>query len=124
MLSPWITWLLRRNAQYRNWVENGEPKVMWLSGLHIPETYIAALVQTACRDCGWPLDKSTIYTKVRFQMLLISLSFTYRDLKVYHFARALLSKISHIFFSRHFIYLYPLRLSRELVATCTTFHMF
>jgi dynein heavy chain len=37
---------------------------MWLSGLHIPETYIAALVQTACRDKGWPLDKSTLYTKV------------------------------------------------------------
>jgi hypothetical protein len=38
---------------------------MWLSGLHIPETYIAALVQAACRDKGWPLDKSTLYTKVR-----------------------------------------------------------
>ena len=37
---------------------------MWLSGLHIPETYTAALVQTACRDKGWPLDKSTLYTKV------------------------------------------------------------
>ena len=37
---------------------------MWLSGLHIPETYIAALVQAACRDKGWPLDKSTLYTKV------------------------------------------------------------
>ena len=29
-----------------------------------PETYTAALVQTACRDKGWPLDKSTLYTKV------------------------------------------------------------
>lgn len=37
---------------------------MWLPGLHIPETYIAALVQAACRDKGWPLDKSTLYTKV------------------------------------------------------------
>nr|AML30863.1 axonemal inner arm dynein heavy chain 7 [Marsilea vestita] len=64
MLSAWITWLIRRYNQYKDWVENGEPKVMWLAGLHIPETYIAALVQTACRDCGWPLDKSTIYTKV------------------------------------------------------------
>ena len=33
-------------------------------GLHIPETYTAALVQTACRDKGWPLDKSTLYTEV------------------------------------------------------------
>lgn len=46
------------------WAEEGEPKVMWLSGLHAPETYLAALVQTACRDRGWPLDRSTLYTKV------------------------------------------------------------
>lgn len=37
---------------------------MWLSGLHMPETYLAALVQTACRAKGWPLDKSSLYTKV------------------------------------------------------------
>jgi hypothetical protein len=64
MLSTWMIWFLRRYAQYIDWAENGEPKVMWLSGLHIPETYIAALVQTACRDRGWPLDRSTTYTQV------------------------------------------------------------
>ena len=37
---------------------------MWLAGLHTPETYIAALVQAACRDRGWPLDRSTLYTQV------------------------------------------------------------
>ena len=37
---------------------------MWLSGLSIPETYNAALVQTTCRRYGWPLDKSSLYTKV------------------------------------------------------------
>merc|ERR1739838_233456 len=41
-----------------------DPVVMWLSGLHIPETYIAALVQTTCRKKKWPLDKSTLYTRV------------------------------------------------------------
>ena len=123
MLSPWITWLLRRNAQYRNWVENGEPKVMWLSGLHIPETYIAALVQTACRDCGWPLDKSTIYTKVRSQMLLISLSFTYRDLKAYHFARADYEVTKHFPLSSFHLPV-TFMTSQDLVTTCTTFYMF
>lgn len=59
-----MVWFQRRFRQYKDWVENGEPKVMWLSGLHIPETYIAALVQAACRDKGWPLDRSTLYTKV------------------------------------------------------------
>uniref|UniRef100_A0A7S0KGL4 Dynein-1, subspecies f n=1 Tax=Micromonas pusilla TaxID=38833 RepID=A0A7S0KGL4_MICPS len=63
-LGAWMLWFERRYRQYVDWVENGEPAVMWLSGLHIPETYTAALVQAACRDKGWPLDKSTLYTKV------------------------------------------------------------
>ena len=37
---------------------------MWLSGLHIPESYLTALVQTSCRIKGWALDKSTLYTVV------------------------------------------------------------
>jgi len=63
-LSSWMIWFTRRYRQYSDWVEVGEPRVMWLSGLHIAETYIAALVQSACRRQGWPLDKSTLYTKV------------------------------------------------------------
>lgn len=37
---------------------------MWLSGLHIPESYLTALVQTTCRSKSWALDKSTLYTLV------------------------------------------------------------
>jgi dynein heavy chain len=37
---------------------------MWLSGIHIPESYLTALVQATCRKNGWPLDKSTLYTQV------------------------------------------------------------
>jgi dynein heavy chain len=64
MLGAWMAWFHRRYEQYKSWVEHGEPAVIWLAGLHIPETYLAALVQTACRQKGWPLDKSTLYTKV------------------------------------------------------------
>ena len=64
MLGSWMTFHHRRHAQYSAWIADGEPKVMWLSGLSIPETYTAALVQTTCRRYGWPLDKSTLYTKV------------------------------------------------------------
>merc|ERR1711988_546766 len=39
------------------------PKVMWLSGLHIPETYLAALVQQCCRAKKWALDRSSLFTK-------------------------------------------------------------
>lgn len=49
-------------------VTEGEPGVMWLSGLHIPESYLTALVQATCRRNGWPLDRSTLFTQVtKFQ---------------------------------------------------------
>eukprot|EP00958_Prasinococcus_capsulatus_P027403 scaffold5502_cov390-Prasinococcus_capsulatus_cf.AAC.6 len=65
MLGSWMTYFLRRYQQYKDWKDAKQyPKVVWLAGLHIPETFIAALVQTACREKGWPLDKSTLYTKV------------------------------------------------------------
>jgi len=62
---------IRRYEQYSDWIalqcEFSPPRnlrVIWLSGLHIPETYLAALVQTTCRKNKWPLDKSTLFTQV------------------------------------------------------------
>ncbi len=43
---------------------------MWLSGLHVPEAFLTALVQTACRKNKWPLDKSALFTKVSPSNLL------------------------------------------------------
>ena len=63
-LGNWIAHFTRRFEQYSTWIEKGEPAVMWLSGLHIPESYLTALVQATCRKNGWPLDKSTLYTTV------------------------------------------------------------
>jgi len=63
-LGSWMLWFQRRYKQYHAWIEKGEPAVVWLSGLHIPETYLAALVQTASRARGWALDRSTLYTSV------------------------------------------------------------
>ncbi|XP_037633762.1 dynein heavy chain 10, axonemal [Sebastes umbrosus] len=63
-LGNWMSHFKRRYEQYNYWVDEGEPKVMWLSGLHIPESYLTALVQAACRKNGWPLDLSTLYTQV------------------------------------------------------------
>lgn len=49
-------------------VTESEPSVMWLSGLHIPESYLTALVQATCRKNNWPLDRSTLFTQVtKFQ---------------------------------------------------------
>ena len=63
-LGDWMTHFEARHAQYESWVEAGEPTVMWLSGLHIPESYLTALVQTTCRQNKWALDRSTLYTTV------------------------------------------------------------
>jgi len=63
-LGSWMQHFLRRLKQYNDWIAKGEPVIMWLSGLHIPESYLTALVQTTCRAKGWALDKSTLYTVV------------------------------------------------------------
>ncbi|XP_039416979.1 dynein heavy chain 10, axonemal isoform X2 [Corvus cornix cornix] len=63
-LGNWIIFFRDRYDQYTRWVNEGEPDVMWLSGLHIPESYLTALVQATCRKNRWPLDHSTLYTEV------------------------------------------------------------
>lgn len=63
-LAGWMDHLIRRASQYRYWSSSGEPLVMWLSGLHVPESFLTALVQIACRKNNWPLDRSTLYTIV------------------------------------------------------------
>lgn len=63
-LVGWISHFERRFKQYRAWIDIEEPKVIWLSGLHIPESYLTALIQTTCRAKGWALDKSTMFTNV------------------------------------------------------------
>lgn len=42
----------------------GDLKVVNLGGLHVPEAYLAAIVQTAARKNQWPLDRATFYTSV------------------------------------------------------------
>ena len=61
-LGSWIAHFLDRHAQYVKWINEGDPLVIWLSGLHIPESYLTALVQVTCRRKGWALDRSTLFT--------------------------------------------------------------
>merc|ERR1712076_193245 len=35
-LANWMLHFLKRHEQYMKWINDGEPAVMWLSGLHIP----------------------------------------------------------------------------------------
>jgi len=63
-LVSWMEHFNKRIQQYNDWLKKEEPKCIWLSGFHIPESYLTALVQTTCRSKGWALDKSTLYTVV------------------------------------------------------------
>jgi dynein heavy chain len=61
-LGSWIDHFRTRHQQYKDWAEKGDPKVYWLSGLHVPESLLSALVQATSRRKNWALDKSTLYT--------------------------------------------------------------
>ncbi|XP_020287480.1 dynein heavy chain 10, axonemal isoform X2 [Pseudomyrmex gracilis] len=63
-LASWMDHFQKRIDQYTNWSGANEPVVLWLAGLHVPETYLAALVQITCHKNNWPLDRSVIYTTV------------------------------------------------------------
>ena len=63
-LPSWLEHLGKRYLQYKDWFDNGEPKVMWLSGMHVPSSYLKAIIQITTRKKGWPLDKTDIYTVV------------------------------------------------------------
>merc|ERR1719265_2320462 len=67
-LGRWLVHFQQRFRQYEDWIKVDEPTCIWISGLKIPESYIAALVQATCRKYRWPLDKSDIFVPVtRFQ---------------------------------------------------------
>ncbi|XP_055696351.1 dynein axonemal heavy chain 10 [Lutzomyia longipalpis] len=63
-LGGWMEHLQKRNQQYKYWSLSGEPLVMWLSGLHVPRSYITALIQIAARENNWLLERSTTFTTV------------------------------------------------------------
>lgn len=63
-LVNWMEHFDKRYNQYKTWIEEEEPKVIWLSGFQVPASYLTALVQTTCRAKNWALDKSIMYTNV------------------------------------------------------------
>jgi len=66
-ITSWIKWYKDCSNQFNDWVAKNDgnlPPYVWLSGLHSPETFIAALVQTACRKKGWPLDVARVKTEL------------------------------------------------------------
>ena len=57
--------MLMRVQQLIEWTaELGVPKVVWLSGLFNPQSFLTAVMQTTARRNDWPLDKTVILTEV------------------------------------------------------------
>ncbi|CAF1522285.1 unnamed protein product, partial [Adineta steineri] len=71
-LANWIEQFRQRNQQYDKWIQDGELKVINLSGLHVPESYLAAIMQIAARKNQWSLDRTTFYTHmISFEKLML-----------------------------------------------------
>lgn len=62
-LASWMVHLRRRIDQYNEWIKC-EPNCTWLSGIHIPYSYMVALSQQFCKQNTLELDKLTIDTRV------------------------------------------------------------
>jgi dynein heavy chain len=64
-LSSWIFNLLQRVEQLNLWTADlNLPKVVWLSGLFNPQSFLTAVMQTTARRNDWPLDKTVVLTEV------------------------------------------------------------
>jgi len=64
-LGSWLVNLLQRCEQLTNWTADlAVPKVVWLSGLFNPQSFLTAVMQTTARRNDWPLDKTVILTEV------------------------------------------------------------
>ena len=65
-LGSWLQNLLQRVQQLIEWTADlGVPKVVWLSGLFNPQSFLTAVMQTTARRNDWPLDKTVVLTEVR-----------------------------------------------------------
>eukprot|EP00201_Polytomella_parva_P017476 CAMPEP_0175071536 /NCGR_PEP_ID=MMETSP0052_2-20121109/19298_1 /TAXON_ID=51329 ORGANISM="Polytomella parva, Strain SAG 63-3" /NCGR_SAMPLE_ID=MMETSP0052_2 /ASSEMBLY_ACC=CAM_ASM_000194 /LENGTH=4543 /DNA_ID=CAMNT_0016338719 /DNA_START=12 /DNA_END=13643 /DNA_ORIENTATION=- len=64
-LGSWLMNLLQRVQQLNEWTADlGVPKVVWLSGLFNPQSFLTAVMQTTARRNDWPLDKTVVLTEV------------------------------------------------------------
>lgn len=55
-LGPWTRDLLSRIEQLARWAEGTYPRVYWLGGFTYPTGFLTAVLQTAARRSGVPID--------------------------------------------------------------------
>lgn len=55
-----MTDLLQRLQFMRDWIDNGEPEVFWLSGLYFTQSFITGVLQNHSRKQKLQIDLVTI----------------------------------------------------------------
>ncbi|EFC48546.1 hypothetical protein NAEGRDRAFT_55628 [Naegleria gruberi] len=64
-LDSWFDDLMQRYAQLLNWTGDLQtPKVVWISGLFNPQSFLTAIMQTIARQKTWALDEMTLVAEV------------------------------------------------------------
>eukprot|EP00744_Colponema_vietnamica_P002637 GILI01004106.1.p1 GENE.GILI01004106.1~~GILI01004106.1.p1 ORF type:complete len:1989 (+),score=654.53 GILI01004106.1:157-5967(+) len=64
-LGYWFADVVRRSEQYSTWLEEGRPKVFWLTGFFNPQGFLTAMRQETTRaNKGWSLDSVVLNTEV------------------------------------------------------------
>ena len=65
-LGSWISHFVKRYDQYVDWIERfaEKPTIIWLGGLHVPQSFLSALVQFNAKQCGWSLEQCSLFTEV------------------------------------------------------------
>jgi len=64
-LGSWVMNMMQRVQQLVDWTADlALPKVVWLSGLFNPQSFLTAVMQTTARRNDWPLDKTVVLTDV------------------------------------------------------------
>ena len=64
-LGSWVINMLQRVLQLSDWTADmGLPRVVWLSGLFNPQSFLTAVMQTTARRNEWALDRTVVITEV------------------------------------------------------------
>ena len=56
-LIAWVEDLKRRIAMFNDWIENGQPKVFWISGFFFTQSFLTGIKQNFARMVHHPIDK-------------------------------------------------------------------